>query len=212
MSLFTLVHSEALTVATDQLVYSAEETGALQHIVEQAESLSAIQTTWATKLADAEQHGYSTGHEKGLAAGIELANEQLATRLLELTDQAALEREQVRLSATQMAMNIVRSIAKGVGNESLLPALARSAAEDLLPNERAVLHLHPADLAGVERQLQSWLDAENAVPTITNVVADDSLAQGDCVLETPGGQIVADLETQLRVIESRMCSNANASL
>ena len=212
MSLFTLVHTEAVTVATDQLVFSAEETGALQHIIEQAEAVSGIHAGWATKLADAEEQGYNSGHEKGHAAGVKLANEQVATRLLELAEQAAIEREQVRLSAAQMALDIVRSIAKGVGNESLLPALARSAAADLLPNQQAVLHLHPDELAGVERQLQAWSDAGDAVAAITGVVADDSLAPGGCILETPSGQVVADLETRLRVIESRLCGGGHGGL
>jgi flagellar biosynthesis/type III secretory pathway protein FliH len=63
-----------------------------------------------------------------------------------------------------------------------------------------VVRLSPADA----RAAAAWL------PAGVGVVADPALAEGDCVVETPGGRIEAGVEAQLEELERALAGGARA--
>ncbi len=204
MSVFLLCHHDTVTVGTDQLVFSAAQTGALQDIVAQAARIQSLHDAAEQRLGEAEQAGFDAGHARGLEAGRAEARDECLRQINEHAEQLSGERARVRESAVRLALDIVRAIANELGSDAMLGALARSAALQLLPSESATLRLNPVDCDGVKRRLDTTAKGGMADSAIIDVVADDSLQRGACVLTTETGQVLADLETQLRIIESRV--------
>lgn len=143
----------------------------------------------------AREEGYAAGHAEGMAA----AQQQLRQRLAELDalyDAAArpLQQldEQTGQELAQLAMIVARRV---IAHElQLSPALVvqavRQAAGALPAATRELrVHLHPADLA--------LLRESGAAETHWQLLADATLARGDCRLESERSRLDARLETRL---------------
>lgn len=143
----------------------------------------------------AREEGYAAGHAEGMAA----AQQQLRQRLAELDalyDAAArpLQQldEQTGQELAQLAMIVARRV---IAYElRLSPALVvqavRQAANALPAATRELrVHLHPADLA--------LLRESGAAETHWQLLADATLARGDCRLESERSRLDARVETRL---------------
>ena len=126
------------------------------------------------------------------------------------------EREALRARAIDNALDIVRRIARTLGEAETLAALALEAAHELLPCAAIVVQVHPERLERVrDRLAESRRGADEAAsaeggegraalpPEVTlHVEAEASLEPGQCRLRAAhGATVLAGLETQLRSIE-----------
>ena len=158
----------------------------------------------------AREEGYAAGHAEGMAA----AQQQLRQRLAELDalyDAAArpLQQldEQTGQELAQLAMIVARRV---IAHElQLSPALVvqavRQAAGALPAATRELrVHLHPADLA--------LLRESGAAETHWQLLADTTLARGDCRLESERSRLDARLETRLAaMIDAVLGDNSGAA-
>jgi len=170
-------------------------------LVDQADALARIVSEQEARIETAEREGFEAGFEKGQSEGYEAALEHIAVKLVALTKDAAASREQLRDQSVELALSIVRKIAEGIGTSETVAALATSAARQLAPHEPIVLRVHP----DVEQEIRVRLVASSRpAKQFIDIIADSSLAESDCVLETEFGQIKAGLETQLNVLHQKL--------
>lgn len=202
MSLITLINHPAAVLATDQLVYDAGEIGALENVVEKVQSLNALLASTQAQIASATASAKESGYAEGLEAAESSAREKLSSALLATQRACNEEREQLRNTGVQLALEIVRKIGLDLGEPESLSALAIHASIELAPEERATLLVSPVIVKEVRGQLERQNDSTRT--NIVDVVADDSVNAGDCVLKTRYGTINAGLETQLAIIESSL--------
>ena len=200
MTLLTLVNHEQALVSTDQLVYTAKETSALLDVIAASECVTEKAADNAKAMealqADATDKGYNDGLEQGRAD----AQQALATALAKLQTQNTSDQSAMREQSIQLAIDIVRRIGLAAGDSNTVASLARQAAEELLPQQQAILRVPVADVEAVNNIFRE------SPPTGCSIEVreDPSLTSGECALDTDSGTVHAGLETQLRVISDNL--------
>jgi len=208
MNLITLVNSEHVTLASGQRVFSAEDSGALRSSVESADALSKLLLSQQSEVAAAEEIGRKEGYQNGYDAGRLEADNVLATELLNLAAKAQKDATVQQQKAVTLAMQIVRKIAADLAPEQTLLALASSAARECIDTHDVVLKVHPQRLEATKNHLHEIQDPTRRIPRFAEVVADEALELEGCVIETPLGAIVADLDTQLTALTRELSANS----
>ena len=197
MSLLTLFNSHGDLVATDQLVFPAEDIEPLNDLLS---TISALNKKLSTASESINQQGTSArkeGFAAGLKKGRHVARLKMSRALL------ALEKEQVAYRKVQheksinLAIEIVRKIGLQEPTQECIAALALKSAEELNTDEKASLCVHPDLLDKAVNRIQQL----RSVDWLLRVEADESLAPDDCILRTEFGVLRIGLESQLRVIE-----------
>ena len=137
----------------------------------------------------------NTGLQSALTA-LQAANDQLLAQRDQWLDQY--QHETVRLGIAIAERLLRRTF--NTHPETVIESV-RSALEWSVGAEHVRVRLHPADaelIASASDQLTS--DARCQL----NFVVDDSLSRGDCIVETPHGQIDARQETLLQRIADEL--------
>jgi type III secretion protein L len=211
---FVMVHADArLSLATDQLLLPPDQAPAFADALALAEALDQLRSSEQARVqaavAAGRAQGLAEGRTQGLAEAHHSAATELATSLQRLQQQQADDAAALQQQVVALALLVVRRVAAGLAPEAVVAALARQAFEHLAaartgaPTEAdspawqgCQLRVHPALLADVQQQL-------GPTPGL-RLVADEQLAPLDCVLDTPGGRLLAGLETQLTQVRARL--------
>lgn len=208
MNIICLLDNPEVVIASGKRVFSAEETGALLSMADSADRLEQSVNSEEDRIKQAEHDACERGREEGLAQGRQLATAELAKTSLSLADKANDELNQVRKEVLSLALQVVRKIADGVATEDMLFALANTAAQECLPSKSIVLKVHPDSVDGVKKRLADQQATSDTIHPIHNVMADEDLDLKACVLETDAGQVCADIDTQLNVLEKHLATTA----
>ena len=193
MTLVSLISDKRGFLATDQLVYSADELSTLTEATELVVRLRESVARQAELEREAKQDGYSAGYNEGVRQAKAEYSEKQSDMLLEL--QAAYDQDVVdaRNACATLAIDIVRKIAGNVAPADWLYAEARTAAAELIDQSALVLRVH-------NDHYTDMLERVSAGDVFERVVADESLAPGACFIDTRYGAIAIDLETQMQQV------------
>jgi len=208
VSIICLLDNPEVVIASGKRVFSAEETGALLSLADSADRLQATVQSEEDRIVQAENVACERGREEGLAQGRQIATTELAKTNLTLVDQANAELAQVREEVLSLALQVVRKIADGVAPDDMIYSLATAAAQECLPSRSIVLKVHPDSVDGVKKRLAQFQATSDTSHPVHNIVADEELDADACVLETDAGQVCADLDTQLGVLEKHLAAAA----
>ncbi len=166
----------------------------------------------AEKLALLEQEAYEKGFAQGQKDGLELGRQQyesVAKRLKRLLENLENEIEHHVLSLERPVFELVKAIAEKVihreisqGPEVLI-ACIREALAHVVEQSRVKLHLNPEDIEYMEAVMQE-LSVEFSKLKDFDLVPDDNVSRGGCLLETDFGLIDATYERKWREILSRL--------
>jgi flagellar assembly protein FliH len=146
------------------------------------------------------------GFEQGLAEGREAARAEMTEILVRAREEA----EQLRNASKEAAIPIARRMAERIVGRALElhPSLIGDIAAQALAASRArsgpvTLRVHPIDLVALEQE-RPKLAARFAGAIDLQLVSDESIAQGGCVVETTVGRLDARLGYQLDAIEKAL--------
>jgi flagellar biosynthesis/type III secretory pathway protein FliH len=146
------------------------------------------------------------GYEMGLVEGREAARAEMTELLVKAQEDA----EQLRAASKEAAIPIARRMAERIVGRALElhPSLIADIATQALGASRArsgsvVLRVNAADLAALERE-RPRLVARLGGSLDLQVVADEAVAQGGCIVETNVGRLDARLDRQLDAIEKAL--------
>jgi len=215
MSVTTLFSDGECWVASTRLVYTAAERGELESAAEQAWRLDELVSGREAALEEAREAGRVAGFERGRREAAERSAVELGEALAALRDEVAAERRGRREAVVELALALVRRLAGDVVEPERLAALARVAAVGLVDESRLLLHVHPSLVA----TLDPHLAPETGAPALDRngrrshpfdaVVGDDTLAPDGASIETPGGRIAIDLDTQLEAVREQLLGRAD---
>lgn len=150
--------------------------------------------------------------QEGYAAGTEQAERDMAERVAAI---AALAEAAVRARAELLqrvepeVIDLAFEIARKVIGEHLaldreaIAEVARRAISVAGQSDTYYVHLHPDDAQRVEQFLH-----RDTQGTPLQVIPDDRLCPGDCLVRTQHGQVDASIEAQLREIRAHMVGDA----
>jgi len=206
VNIICLLDNPEMVIASGKRVFSAEDTGALLSLAESADRLHMSAEGQEARIAQAENDACERGRKEGVAQGRKMATAELAETTLSLVDKTNAELNQVREQALSLALQVVRKIADGVANEDMLVALATTAAQECLPSKSIVLKVHPGAIDGVKQRVSEYRANSDTQHPVHSIVADEELDLNACVLETDTGQVCADLDTQLGVLEKHLAA------
>lgn len=148
--------------------------------------------------SEAQREGYAAGYEEGSARGRLEAAE--LHQLVEGLDQALNNfdqevAEEIRALAIEIARQVVRDTL--AVKPDVILSVAREALQSL-PQQGALLRVHPEDLQLIRRYLEEHFEGMSH-----RVIEDATVSRGGCLIDSAGGQIDAQVETRWRrVVES----------
>ena len=175
---------------------------------------------------DAKKDGHAKGFEKGYEVGHDNGEKNARDELKEIINDANEKAQKTIQDAKEAtAEYFIRAeddIAKIVimAIEKILPQHFLDVPKDILPvireaikyvrdQKEVKIHVEPEsyDLVLTSRgELQTLLTDGTA---ILEVVSDDALKPGDCVVETPNGGVDARLSTQMEIVKDAVKSMMN---
>lgn len=199
MSMLSLVNSDSISVATDQLVFTADEIGSLKTVLEKAVDIEAASTDVDVRISKAVEEAVARGEQQGLKKGRAIARRKISLALLASQREIANARASMCDTSVSLALEIVRRIGLNANKAELLVELATAAANDLEPNVKATLSVHPTQVIEVRNRLDA--SPSEDLDWLLDVLPDAMLNEDDCVLKTTHGSLHVGLESQLRVIE-----------
>lgn len=176
---------------------------------------------------DAQREGHAKGFEKGYEVGHDNgeknARDELRDIINDANQQAQKTIQDAKEATAEYFLRAEDDIAKIVlmAIEKILPQHFIDVPKDVLPVVREAIkyvrdqkevkiHVEPDsyDLVLVERgELQKLLTDGTA---ILEIVSDDALKPGDCVVETPNGGVDARLSTQMEILKDAVKSIMNS--
>ena len=166
--------------------------------------------------------GYADGKEIGIKDGREHIEEELADIVRQANDKAQKTIQDAKEQTAEYFIRAEDDIARIVNMaiEKVLPNLFLEMPQAILPAVREAVkhvrdqkeikvHVEPYsyDLILMARsEFQSMLTDGTA---IIEIISDEALKPGDCVIETPNGNVDARLSTQLELMKSAVQSVMN---
>lgn len=159
------------------------------------------------QMADALRSGaQQQGYADGIARAQAEVHQQLMEAIAALTDaqhQRHAIAEQNESALADLALRIARKVigAHLDADPTLVARIVAETVAELEPTTALVVRVNPADHAAVEA---SRTDIERLVGRggKIEIVADDAVDHGGCVLVSPAGEVDARIETKLSVLET----------
>jgi flagellar biosynthesis/type III secretory pathway protein FliH len=136
------------------------------------------------------------GRVQGREEGRREARERLAATLVSLAQASAQERERLQASVGALALQVARKLLGRLPDDTLLAALADTAARETLTAPPLALVVHPERADAVRTQLAALARDDDAALRF-EVRADAACAPDTCRLETEHGTVDASLDAQL---------------
>jgi len=201
MSFIALVHEDQITLATNKLVFSAQEVGAFDAVADAATQLATLFDEYEERIQQATRKGYEEGFNKGRDEGKLAAREEVAEQLIELARKADQQRQVLRAGIIDMSILAVHKIAGNVGASEMVASMALNAASELVVSEPLTLHVHPSVVDTVKSRLDEAPPVNKSKHLHVEIQADDALTPFDCILVSEHGETVASLDVQLRCLE-----------
>lgn len=205
MSFLTLFSDKNGFVGTEQLVYTADEFEQLSTVQAQVSSMSDLIADQEKLNEQSARDGYQAGFEQGQQAATQASSNAIAQELLKLQQAYNAEIEMMRSNCATLAVDIVRKIAGQVRPAEWLSAEARTAAQELVQQDKLVLRVHSSQLDDVQSSL-----SESSEHTFLRVVADEAVAPNACSIETQFGRVDVDLDTQIKHILDLLDAKSSA--
>ncbi len=166
----------------------------------------------AERLAHLEQEAYEKGFAQGQKDGMELGRQQyesMAARLKDLVQSLEGEIERHVLALEGPVFELVKVIAEKVIQREIslgpevLTTCIREALTHVVEQSRVRLHLNPEDIEYMDEVLQE-LSGEFSKVKDFELVPDENVARGGCLLETDFGLVDATYERKWREILRRL--------
>ena len=220
---FTPLGEHAEVILDDDVVNPEEPEIDVEAIVEerlqeadarfQQEKEEAVQASFEAGLVQGTEAGLVQGTEEGRAQGDQegytrgLAEGQAQSHDEIVRFQSMLEALGQRWSdlfktadrdMTELAMAIARNVVGGLveGHKEVVLDAVQDCLGHVQDRARVVIRVHPDDLELVRNHREEWQREFEQIESLL-IEADDTIGQGGCLVETPSGDIDAQIESRL---------------
>lgn len=217
--------AQELRDQADKLKQEAQDILAAAQV--EADKLIADTKAESEKLLEqVRKEGYDDGHAEGLQQGIDDGKERIEDELADIVRQANAKAQKTIQDAKEQTSeyfiraedDIVKVVMMAI--EKILPQhfldvpqvvlpVVREAIRHVRDQKEVKVHVEPDsyDLILLARgEFQAMLTDGTA---IIEIISDEALKPGDCVIETPNGDVDARLSTQLDLMKSAIQSVLN---
>lgn len=161
---------------------------------------------------DAVRKGYEEGLQIGREEGLCLyrqAIDSLRDEVQKLVDAILAERQRLWEEMEPQVIELVLEIARKVLREEIQArreatlSIIKHALRRVADTEHVRIRVHPDDLQIAREHREDFLAVCDGVRQI-EIVDDQRVGGGGCIIETPGGTIDASLRTQMQSVEKAL--------
>jgi type III secretion protein L len=196
----------ALLLDRERLRLSVAGTRVPPRAVAQLHELDLLLREAAQVLAEARteaqtlrEQARADGHAEGLAAAREEALHVLGQAQLQAREFVAQSEPRI----AELAVAIVQRVAPGLDQEQLVASLARQALRAAQAERHLAIRVPPDAVGAAQAVLREW---QSTAPPLESaqVLGDETLGPGDCVVESELGSIRAGLGAQLDAVRAAL--------
>lgn len=153
---------------------------------------------------------YNEGFEDGKVKGIGIGKSEIKPvkdKLESVTRSFLEEKEKLLKSSETSIFELVKEIAKRVikieineNSKKIVSETVNQIMKRIRDEERVIIKVSPVDFETIKSKESEWL---NSLPYASKfqIVADGSISQGGCLIETASGKIDATIELKLKKLE-----------
>lgn len=150
--------------------------------------------------------GFTEGHAKGQTEGQGQSEEEIArfqALLAALSERWGDIFKTADMDLTQIALAVARNIigATADAHSNLVVDAVRDSLKLLKDKSRITLRIHPEDLEIVRTHRSQWMETHERIDALI-LEADPKVARGGCIVETPSGDIDAQIDSRLDKLKS----------
>jgi flagellar biosynthesis/type III secretory pathway protein FliH len=208
VSYIALVNDKTYTLSTSNKVINANDIEILADVAAAGEHVQSLLSTVQQRVEEQSQQGYDEGYAKGMAEAQKSIDQTVSQELVRLHQRYIRERQQMADNAIVLAGQMVKRIAGELGDEAVIAAVAKTAAEEFVAAGQAkklFIRVPMGCVAIVKEKLQtSALINASELNQWVETVADESLQGTQCLIETEMGSCNAGLDEQLDVLTQQL--------
>jgi type III secretion protein L len=176
-------------------------------IIEQARAerdkiISAAEAKAKTIVSDAKAT-YESEKKRGYDDGIASGKEEMANQLMELATKSAESFTKLEKDVIEVVARAIRKILGDVDKNELISSVVKNALKMVRSQKQAVLKVSPSD-ARFLRDRVCELTKETPSIEFLEVVSDNHLEPGSCLLETDLGVVDASVGVQIAAVEKSL--------
>ncbi|MDD5529863.1 MAG: FliH/SctL family protein [bacterium] len=155
------------------------------------------------------EEGFKDGIIKGTEKGLTMAKNELQNtkEKLEFLVHSFLEEKEKLLKSSEITVfKLVKEIAKKVieieisENSKVIVDTVSDAIKRIREEERVIIKVNPVDFDIIKSKESEWLAS---LPYVSKfqIIADENISRGGCLIETSVGKIDATIESKLKKLE-----------
>lgn len=204
----------AISASADQIVETEELPASASEIETIVEArLKEFEERFQQEKEDAYHAGFEDGTNEGMKQGLNQSEEEVA-RFQELVDTLSGQwKDTLRTydtAVTELAVRIAQKIIDvqiEQDDEAVLQAVHECLAyvED---KTKVIIRVNPDDLEAVRRHRNDWLESLESIDHLL-IEAEPTVARGGCVVETPIGDVDAQIEERLERLKIALLEEIN---
>ena len=136
--------------------------------------------------------------QNGIAQGEEESRKQLAEQMLKASSDTLEQLAKVEKDLLDVVTNAVRKIIEDYDDDKLALAMVRNGLKLVCKSQRVIVRVNPKK---IDKLMQGLMTLNHSIDFL-EIMPDENLPDGDCVLESDIGIVRASLEEQLQHIEN----------
>ncbi|MBD3419921.1 MAG: hypothetical protein GF398_07385 [Chitinivibrionales bacterium] len=184
-----------------------------QSVIKLQKQIKAQEARLSRAEKEAFERGLNQGRAEGAQTGQEKAANEYAARLEDIQQQIAImfknvaqEQQRIFHDSYGLLLKLVCKLTKKILqveptlNRDIAPALLKEALAYIADREKLVVHVSTQDLETVSERKDFWLPVGQQLHN-AEIVGDDTMQPGDCVIESGSGLVDARLDIQLRELD-----------
>lgn len=150
--------------------------------------------------------GYAEGHAAGLAEGQTQSQDEIVrfqAMLNHIADRWDHVFKSADMDVTQLAFAVAKNIVGSVvdAHDDLVLQSVRDCLAHVQDTTQLTIYVNPEDLALVRNNRTHWQEAYERIESL-NIEADESIEKGGCLIETPSGDIDAQISSRLEKLQA----------
>jgi flagellar assembly protein FliH len=170
------------------------------------------QTGETGEMEQAYQSGYQAGYTACIEANRADIEKQVAAFTSMADDLVAQRKRLVReseVAVIRLSCEVARKIVGEAAdtNETVASDIVKEALEHLVDKQKVTIRVNPEDVAVLKRNQSEWLAAANSTGSV-KILEDARIRRGGCLVEGDSGNVEAQIDRQVEVIEKALVEAA----
>jgi flagellar biosynthesis/type III secretory pathway protein FliH len=209
MSYLVLINNDVATCSTDNLLITQDDILKLSSAENVLDYIRTIKTSEESNIKQAVKEGFEEGYKDGLARSEKKLHELFKSYLNDLTDNIFSNRVETDHEIIDLACDVTKKIAAGIGPSEMIEKLALTAMQNLSDKRKLQIKVNPEHVNTLQKKINQLSSVSKSDLSTIEVKADQLLGYLDVIIKTPAGDTIASFDDQLNMIKKSMLDELN---